>query len=114
MPAIPTVAQAQRAGNHHRPHDPIADHAVLVAVILGPMTSTARRCPDISLAFGRCGFTAGHEVPHGCAEAQDGTLRCLRWDDQAQWLELPSDTGQMARVALPWAADYPFPQVGAT
>jgi hypothetical protein len=92
-------------------------HPVEIASGLGPashtldMSATLRRCPDVSLALGRCGFTSGHAVPHGKAEAQDGQLRCLRWDDTTEWLELPSDTGEMARVRLPWAAEYQFPDL---
>ncbi|MCU1690635.1 MAG: hypothetical protein JWN61_2617 [Pseudonocardiales bacterium] len=73
---------------------------------------TDGRCIDVSLALGRCGFAAGHEVPHGAAEAQDGHLRCVRWDDTSEWLDLPSATGEMARTSLPWAAGYVLPDAG--
>lgn len=73
------------------------------------MGSDVGRCSAVSLSVGRCGFVVGHEVPHGCAEAQDGQLRCVRWDESTEWLELPSATGEMARVALPWAAEYVLP-----
>lgn len=85
-----------------------------MGTILRHMTPTAHRCVDISLAFGQCGFTADHDVPHGSAEAQDGSLRCVRWDETAEWLELPSDTGEMARVPLPWATDYRLPGLPTT
>ena len=77
------------------------------------MSPISDRCRQVSLALGRCGLIAGHDVPHAAAEAQDGRLRCIRWDESAEWLDLPSVEGGMSRGPLPWAADYRLPEPSA-